>query len=39
MKTFNPIKLVKNWLAYRKYKKEMEKKLQEMKDKDPYIYD
>jgi hypothetical protein len=39
MKTFNPIKLVKNWLATRKYKKEMKKKLQEMKDKDPYIYD
>ena len=36
---WNPIKFVKEYIARRKYKKQLEAKLKKAKEKDPYIYD
>jgi hypothetical protein len=32
-------KRFKEWLAYRKYKKMLDKRLKELKESDPFIYD
>jgi hypothetical protein len=36
---WNPYKLVKELIAQYKHKKRLEKKLEELRKKDPYIYD
>lgn len=37
--SWNPVKIIKRWLAKRKHEAKMKKKLEELKKKDPYIYD
>ena len=36
---WNPYNLVKELIAQYKYKKKLKKKLEELRKKDPYIYD
>ena len=34
----NPIKFIQNWLRRRKQRKELEKRLAELRKRDPFIY-